>query len=169
MHSSKNIRSQQGLTLIELLLTVTVIGILAAIGFGFTRGTSPRLLANDVRAMVQQARFEAIKRNVPVKVVWSENPPSFLTLANNPGNNIISCDARNTKRLGVKRVSDYRNVKVFRNAALSASGFSGIVWLPSGLSRSCSGAGASNSTTVFRSGGSSIRLVISRDGRVRLE
>ena len=153
------LKRASGFTLIELIIVLAIIGILAAIGIGSVRPPEARLLANDYRAMVQQARFEAIKRNLPVAVVL--NGQEYITLVKNDA--AINCTTTNSAQLRVKRADEYRNVQI---SNVTGTG-NGIVWLPTGLARNCSntlptGAG----TATFSSGSSSVSVNISQAGRV---
>jgi type IV fimbrial biogenesis protein FimT len=76
-------RAQKGFTLLELMLVVTIAGILLGIGIpamgNLIRSARITGAANDVMAGLQFARSEAIKRRVPVTLCTSANP-----LAANP-------------------------------------------------------------------------------------
>lgn len=80
-------KAQSGFTLLELMLVVTIAGLL--LGFGvpamgnFFRNARITGAANDVMGALHFARSEAIKRRVPVTLCTSADP-----LNNNP-----VCDA----------------------------------------------------------------------------
>ena len=71
--------ARAGFTVIEMMLVVAIIGILLAVGFVQLRAPSTRLFANDLKAQLQQAKFEAVKRNAPVAVAWDGGAQSFST------------------------------------------------------------------------------------------
>lgn len=76
-------RAQTGFTLLELMLVVTIAGILLGIGIpamgNFIRSARITRAANDVMAGLHFTRSEAIKRRVPVTLCTSASP-----LAANP-------------------------------------------------------------------------------------
>ncbi len=61
-------RSQAGLTLIEVVITLAVLGVLLGIAIPNLRPPALRLATNSVQAFLQQARFDAIRLNGPVGV-----------------------------------------------------------------------------------------------------
>lgn len=68
---------QQGLTLIELMVTLSIAGILAAIAApslqSFVSRNAMRSLANDFTLSIQRTRTEAINRNECIVVCKSSN------------------------------------------------------------------------------------------------
>lgn len=120
-----------GFTLLEVILVVAILGTFLAVGFVRFGGSDARAYANDVKALVQQARFEAIKRNTPVAVVWADAEEEYRTVLGEPD---TPCVSSSGVPLSVAEQTNYRLISV-------ASGFvdgQGIVWLPSGQARSCS-------------------------------
>ena len=147
-----------GFTLIELIVVLAIIGILAAIGVLSVRPPSARLLANDYIAMVQQARFEAIKRNRPVAVVRSGQ--EYTTLVKN--DDLINCDTAETTQIRLKRADEYRDVQI---SSATGTG-NGIVWLPSGMARTCTNAPDVTGRATFTSGAVSVSVIITSSGRI---
>lgn len=159
-------KAHAGFTLLELLIVIGIMGILMAVGIPMLRPPSAYLFATDLKAMIQQARFEAIKRNRPVAVVWNSSNQTYTTRFDetnttfaNPGS---ACTSTGPMILNTKRASDYRNLSV----ATDMSG-NGIVWLPTGLARGCS-SGLGNSTTTVNDGKKPFYVIISTAGRVRV-
>jgi len=78
--SHLRVQIQQGFTLIELMITITVLGILLAVAVpSFTDavlGSKLRSYANNFLASVYLARGEAIKRNSVVNLCASSNGTS---------------------------------------------------------------------------------------------
>lgn len=71
-----------GFSLVELMLSLSIIGIMAAVIYSVSTSTVPRYsLRAEVRELVigfKQARMEAIKRNQNVVLIF--NPPGSYTL-----------------------------------------------------------------------------------------
>lgn len=119
---------QTGFSILELLVVLVVLGVLLGIGVTVVRPPAATVYSNDVRALIQQARFEAIKRNVPVAIRWDAEGMGFVA--------------------GLGPVDDpCAIVDVVARAATDAyprvvvdPGFpegDGLVWLPSGQARAC--------------------------------
>lgn len=154
-------KARAGFTLLEMLVVLGIMGILMGIGVAALRPPSAYLFANDLKAMIQQARFEAIKRNVPVAVVWSSTNQTFTTRWNET-NSAVNQACSGSAVLNTKRLSDYRSVSV-----ASALTQSGLVWLPSGMGTQCGGGLMSNSTSLT-DGRTTYNVTISSAGRVRI-
>ncbi len=153
-------RSSQGFTLLEALIAISIIGILLGIGIPRFAGSDARAYSNDVKALVQQARFEAVKRNVPIAVVWNASADEFRTVLGTVAEPCVPGTV-----LATARHSEYRRVEV-------DPGFGdgqGIVWLPSGQARSC-GLGAF-SPTIARIADQNREFVVTvtLTGRVTIE
>jgi type IV fimbrial biogenesis protein FimT len=73
-----NVKLNRGFTLWELLITITVAGILLGVGvpsfLEFQRNNAIASAANDLVSAVLAARAEAVKRQVPVTLCASANP-----------------------------------------------------------------------------------------------
>jgi prepilin-type N-terminal cleavage/methylation domain-containing protein len=153
-------QKKQGFTLIEMLVTLSILGIALGIGISFLKMPSSRLYANDLKAMIQQARFESIKRNAAVAVVWDSVAQNFtirvLTDLTQPCSNGI--------QLKAQPLSEYRNLKI-ESTTLPGNG---VIWLPTGQIRGCNNPLADSVTTISDSR-STLLLTISRAGRVTIE
>lgn len=126
--SQAKYRTRDGFTILELLIVLVMIGILAAIGASRFGTNSARAYTNDLQALFQQARFEAIKRNAPVAVIWSVTDRSFSTVY---GNQAKPCD-------GTEVLMKAESIQYPRlNVTTDFGDGEGLVWLPSGQARSC--------------------------------
>jgi prepilin-type N-terminal cleavage/methylation domain-containing protein len=157
-------KARAGFTLLELLVVLGILGILMSIGIPMLRPPSSYLFVNDLKAVIQQARYEAIKRNVPVAVVWNSTDQSFTTQfhPSDPALN-QACNTTGTTILNTKRLSEYQRVSV-----KSAFVQNGLVWLPNGLGRQCTGAGMQNVTEIT-DGRVAYKVNVSAAGRITLE
>lgn len=157
-----------GFTLLELLVVIAIMGIFMALGVPMLRPPSSYLFANDVKAMIQQGRYEAIKRNTPVAVVWNGNTKSYTTRFDK--NNItfssfatLCTDTGGSiEIINTKQASDYRSISVSTNMTRD-----GIVWLPTGLAKSCTGSGLSNGRITINDGRKPYYVIVSSAGRIR--
>lgn len=75
-----NLRHQSGITILELLIVVAVIGILTTVGVVMFKPNHAKLAAQEFQAMMRQARFEAVRLTRPVEVEWGvdANRKAFL-------------------------------------------------------------------------------------------
>lgn len=140
-----------------------VLALLAlAVAWAFQSRPS-RLSAAVValRSQLLQARFEAIESNSPVAVVYREADDTFVTLA--AAGMAIEDTCVSGEALMRLEVKAYRGVRV------KSVPEKGLVWLPSGTGRTCSGAGAFNQTIALLDSAREARVIVSRAGRVRSE
>ena len=134
-------RATQGVSIVEIMMVVAIMGILAGILSSSLRTPSATIFANDLQATILQGRFEAIKRNAAVAVIWSSTSNAFEMHANTGAG--VSCTFTGSP---IKAVSpgDYKSLSVKTGASF------GILWIPSGIPRSC-GAGSVKATLSKRS------------------
>lgn len=158
-------RIRAGFTLLEMLVVVGIMGIFLALGIPMLRPPAAYLFASDLKAMIQQARYEAIKRNTPVAVVWSSTDRTYTTRLDAANTNFANTNGACTSGtvISTKQLGDYRNISISTNMPGN-----GIIWLPTGLARSCT-TGLGNSTTTVGDGKQSYNVVTSANGRVKLE
>lgn len=159
--SSSPAHREDGFTLLEVIVAIAILGILLAIGAARFRGSDARAYSNDVKALVQQARFEAVKRNVPISVTWNAAADEFRT--------ILPSDAGSPCSLGTVLATashaGYRRVEV-------DPGFSdgqGIVWIPSGQARSCSMGAFSPTIARIADANQDYVVTVTLTGRVTIE
>jgi hypothetical protein len=119
------------------------------------------LAAVAVRTQLMQARYAAIERNEPVAVVYRDEERAFLTLAAAGLSVPEACESGH--ELGRVRLNEFPRVEVTSAPA------NGVVWLPSGTGRTCTGGGAFNQTIALADPVREARVIVSRAGRVRSE
>ena len=146
-------RNQIGFTLIELIITVMVLGILAAIAVpsfrDFIAEQRIRTASFDIMAMLTLARSEAIKRNVsataPVTisltssewvvtapggtVVNQQNTPTGITLTCKNGSTTVTCPAG-----GLAYQGNGRLVTSFPSLEISSTGSASLRCISTDLS-----------------------------------
>lgn len=118
-------RYEDGFTLVELLLVLAILGTLVGIGFFALPDDSGRT-ANEVARLVQQARFESVKREAATAVLWNAATGRFEVRVG-----IETCDDAGTL-VRTLDVGDRRGVEV----DVSIAG-GGLIWLPSNVARDC--------------------------------
>lgn len=65
-------RRRSGLTVLELLITLAILGILMGVGYIAMRPNHALITAQEMQAMMRTARFEAVRLTRPIEVVWEE-------------------------------------------------------------------------------------------------
>jgi type IV fimbrial biogenesis protein FimT len=74
-----SVAREDGFSLIELMVTVTIFAVLAAMAAPslsqYSENMKTLAAAESLYASLQQARTEAIRRNVPVELVFTDQPP----------------------------------------------------------------------------------------------
>lgn len=124
---------RHGFTLIEMLVIVAILGILLALSPISFRAPVVKLYSNDLKSQINQARYEAIKRNRPVAVLWSVEDSRLETRVNDsPATIGAACSS--TTVINTKATSDYRDVIVTAGSRPLA-----VAFLPSGQARWCDG------------------------------
>ena len=118
-------RMRAGFTLLELLVLVAVLGVIAVGVFVFLPDDANRT-AEDMARAFQQARFEAVKREVPVAVVWDDGADAIRIWVN----------AADCEDSGVLlRTLDLSDRRV-ETISVGVPG-GGLIWLPSNFARDC--------------------------------
>ena len=159
-HSKGFPKTSAGFSVIEILVTLSILGVLAAIGVARLQPQSDRVFANDLQLMIQQARFEAVKKNTPVAVVWNSTDRQFETRLT-PGSLAIANVCTTGQLINTKALNDYPHLSI------SGDLEDGIVWLPNGSVRKCDGTLPAASFTITKSGASNdYTLTVKQSGHV---
>ena len=152
--------SRLGVTVLEIMMAIAVVGILASIGYVNLRTPGPQLFANDLRALVQQARHEAVKRNQPVAVLWDASGRRFVTSV--PSGSPW-CEVG--VQLAERRLAEYPRLSIETTFVDGE----GVVWLPSGHARSCEMRSFERAIAFIEDGSSSKTVVVTLTGRVEIQ
>lgn len=140
-------------------MVLAVLGVLLSLAHAFARGSPVLRAARSVRSAVLWARTEALWRGAPVAVTELPGAAGLLvSLAADPGS-----PCAGGARLTNVAFSEHPGVRF--TVGLPR----GLVWLPSGSGRSCSGGGVISATMELTDGRRVARVVVSALGRVRLE
>ncbi len=154
-----------GITLVEFLVVLVIIGVLVAVTMVIVRPAGTRVAVNDVGSLVRQARYEAVKQDVPVVLAYNGVSTSFeiRVIANST---TIGTVCTTGTVVDSKSLTD--------NPGVAASGgltTTSVVWLPSGLVKLCDGTSLATTglTTTLSDGRASQAIVITRAGRVSIQ
>ncbi len=151
---------RSGVTLLEVLAVMGVLGVLLSIGALTLRTPGPQLFANDLRALVQQARHEAVKRNQPVAVLWDAQARRFVTSL--PGGEVV-CEMGT--ELAERRLAEYPRLSIETTFVDGE----GVVWLPSGHARSCAMGSFERAIATISDGSTTRTVTVTLTGRVEIE
>lgn len=159
-----------GFTLIELMVTVSIVGILLAVGvpnfLAFLQNNRMVAQTNDVVTMLGYARSEAIKRNLPVTVCSSANNTScagatswetgFIAFVDNDGNGAVGAGEQ---VLQVRQAIEGGNTLRSNNLTFTRYLPNGFSNSPGGTLRLCDARGTASGRAI----------VVSLLGRVRTD
>ena len=142
-----------GFSLLELLIVLTVFASLAGTAAWWLRPSLVERSAQGFRATVQAARIEALA-GTPTNVRFDPERHRFL-VRRGPG----PCDG-----------PPIRSHAPEPRVAVVATLRDGIVWLPDGTGRACSGGGVYGGTVRFEGpDGDAAEVVVASTGRLRIE
>lgn len=154
--------TSRGLSLLELVVVLGIIGVLAAIGFTLLRPHAARHAAIALASELTAARLRALASGAPTALQLSDDQRQVVRTTGSPWD-----DAPTTCADGQEegRVDLGRYPRVTVTSGLAA----GIVWFPTGWGRTCDGGGVYNGRIVVTGARSSYAVVVSSAGRVRWE
>jgi prepilin-type N-terminal cleavage/methylation domain-containing protein len=172
MDLKKHKKTQKGFTIIELLITVVILGILVAIAapsmYSILEGRKLKGAAENLFADLMFAKTESIKRNNEVILSFGGVSPAWCYGLKED----VSCDcatANDCSIDGIEKVvtsdqyGDTTLVADFPSSSPEETGFEPL----RGFSESSSGS-FSNGTATFTNNGREAEVVISTLGRVRV-
>jgi len=154
-------RLPRGLTLIEILVCLAVVGSVAGLGLAFVRPANDARAATALKTLLLWSRAEAMWQGSSVSVV--ELPLGIGYEVRRLEGSASGCGSGAV--IGRLLVAEHPGVRI-------AAGFGareGLLWLPTGSGRSCDGGGVISASIVLQSLAGSSRVVISSLGRVRVE
>ncbi len=169
-------KSRAGFTLLEMLIVITIVGILAALGLTNLRRDTPQVrdAARVLMADINRARSEAIRLNTTVGVTFDPGQGSYRAFLMGAGNTAIPNDGSVT---GSAYSGVAANGVIFQRvltaefplAVLASTNYSNntlsfdVRGLPLGFN---------NGTIILRSRRDTsygLKVIIAAAGRVRLE
>ena len=146
-----------GFTLLEIVITLTVAGLLAGGAALLARPGGALRAAQGARAFLLWARLEALWSGEAVAVVPAGSP---VLSARAGADAAAACAGPERRRFELARYGRARVVQPLR---------AGIVWLPYGGARSCGGGGVISGRMILADGGGRADVIVSSLGRVRVE
>ena len=141
-------------------MAIAIVGILLSIGYTQLRSPDARLFANDVKAIIHQARYEAIKRNRPVAIAWEDEAERFV-IRINQSSPMVTAACNGDTVLATKSPNDYRQIELEVDVPTNC-----LVWLPSGQGRTRGGSPAIDSQITIADGRTTRIVEVSIGGKV---
>ena len=132
MSTVRPVERVRGFTILELLVILAFISIVASIAAIALRPTTARAVSGEFRNVMQQARFEAVRANRPIAVVWLEDSRQLVTRSQSAVNDALICNNVGSEIV----IADFGRYPALQiNTDLGPN--DGLVWLPSGQARTC--------------------------------
>ena len=179
-----NLNRQAGMSLIELMIGIVVLGILLALGAPtFSRWTQSSQIRNAAEAIhngLMLARAEAVRRNTAVRFQLVTTTTSACALSDTGANWVVSldspagaCDAAPSDNVAPRIVQVRSAAEGSRNAAVNAGGVSLITF--NGTGQATGGAPAAINVTNPTGGACApggpmrcMRVTVATGGQIRM-
>ena len=179
-----NLNRQSGMSLIELMIGIAVLGILLALGAPtFSRWTQSSQIRNSAEAIhngLMLARAEAVRRNTTVRFQLVTTTTSACALSDTGANWVVSldspagaCDAAPSDNVAPRIVQVRSAAEGSRNAAVDAGGVSLITF--NGTGQATGGAPAAINVTNPTGGACApggpmrcMRVTVATGGQIRM-
>ena len=179
-----NLNRQAGMTLIELMIGIVLLGILLALGVPtFSRWSQSSQIRNAAEAIhngLMLARAEAVRRNTTVRFQFVTTTTSACALSDTGANWVVSldspagaCDAAPSDNVAPRIVQVRSAAEGSRNAAVNAGGVSLITF--NGTGQATSGAPAAINVTNPTGGACAaagpmrcMRVTVATGGQIRM-
>jgi type IV fimbrial biogenesis protein FimT len=179
-----NLNRQGGMSLIELMIGIVVLGILLALGAPtFSRWTQSSQIRNSAEAIhngLMLARAEAVRRNTTVRFQFVTTTTSACALSDTGANWVVSldtpagaCDAAPSDNVAPRIVQVRSAAEGSRNAAVDAGGVSLVTF--NGTGQATGGAPAAINVTNPTGGACApggpmrcMRVTVATGGQVRM-
>jgi type IV fimbrial biogenesis protein FimT len=179
-----NLNRQGGMSLIELMIGIVVLGILLALGAPtFSRWTQSSQIRNAAEAIhngLTLARAEAVRRNTTVRFQFVTTTTSACALSDTGANWVVSldspagaCDAAPSDNVAPRIVQVRSAAEGSRNAAVNAGGVSLITF--NGTGQATGGAPAAINVTNPTGGACApggpmrcMRVTVATGGQIRM-
>ncbi|HLR45786.1 MAG TPA: GspH/FimT family protein [Deinococcales bacterium] len=154
-------RTETAYALPELLIVLLLLA--GTIALFVLRWPSPLGPASSaVRNFINQARLEAVALDRPVAVTFNDQAGTY-ELRQAADDAWLPSELCGSST--VTRTLDLRQYRGVTHAAPAR----GLIWLPNGYGRTCTGGGAFNQTVRLQAGRREARIIVSRAGRIRTE
>lgn len=148
-------RHGRGVTLLEILIVLAVLAVLTAGVAQLFLSGGGRRAAESYRAAAVAVRLRALAGTTG-SIRWDPERDGFVLQTETTGDDICDGEIRSL-------LPRPRHVAVTRHLR------DGIVWLPDGTGRSCSGGGVYGGRLRFEDRDAAWDVVVSSSGRIRLE
>lgn len=154
--------SVRGVSLLELIVVLAIIGILLGIGYALLRPNPARHAAIALASELTAARLQALAAGMPVAVLLSTDRRTVFRKAGAVGEDAdqVCASGAVAHRLDWGR---------FPRVELTSGLERGIVWFPTGWGRACGGGGVYNDRIELAGPAARYAVVVSSAGRVRWE
>ncbi len=123
-----------------------------------------RAFSNEVNAIVQRGRFEAVKRDTPVAVRFDTQAGTVEVRAPQAATVAAACADADVVVVATADASDYRNTSFAVNGVPATD--RSIVWLPNGRPVNCAGSPNVARSIVVSDARRQITLAVDIGGRI---